>query len=283
MRKDGFIHREFHGIRYYSCRALEALPRVCHGFSTRTGGIAADHHSSLNLGYTSWDSIERVDENRRLFLSALNLGDSHLATLSQVHSNRVHIIEDNPGEGNRLQGDALATRMENTALAVQTADCLPILLADPVRRAVAAVHSGWRGTLERVLLQTILEMERAFDSSPSDLIVAVGSGIRACCFEVGPEVADLFEKDYTGCKLVHPAEGRPGKFFLDLSKALEVQMDLAGIRVENRYDLGACTRCGADKFFSYRAEGPAAGRMMAVIGIKSTIGHSQSSTINRQS
>jgi YfiH family protein len=269
MRKDGFLLREFHGIRYYSCRALEALQCVCHGFSTRTGGSAGVHHSSLNLGYTSWDSIKRVDENRRRFLSALNLGDSHLATLSQVHSNRVYIIEDNSVEGNRPQGDALATGMEDIALAVQTADCLPILIADPVKRAVAAVHSGWRGTLERVLLQTILEMERAFDSRPSDLIVAVGPGIRACCFEVGPEVADLFDKDYALCKLVHPAEGRPGKYFLDLSKALEVQMDLAGIQARNRYDLGACTRCGAAEFFSYRAEGSAAGRMMAVIGIKS--------------
>ena len=139
--------------------------------------------------------------------------------------------------------------MEDIALAVQTADCLPVLIADPVKRAVAAVHSGWRGTLERVLLQTIFEMEQAFDSSPSDLIVAVGPGIRACCFEVGPEVADLFEKDYAPCKPVHPAEGRPGKYFLDLSKALEVQMDLAGIQVENRYDLGACTRCGVDRVF----------------------------------
>ena len=268
MRKDGFLLREFHGTRYYSCRALETLPRVCHGFSTRTGGIAAIHHSSLNLGYTSWDSIERVDENRRRLLSALNLEDSHLATLSQVHSNRVYIIEDNPGEGNQPQGDALATGVEDIALAVQTADCLPVLIADPVKRAVAAVHSGWRGTLARVLPQTMFEMEKAFGSRPSDLIVAVGPGIRACCFEVGPEVADLFERDYMGCSLVGPVQGRTGKYLLDLSKALDVQMDLAGVPAENRYDLGVCTRCRTDMFFSYRAEGPAAGRMMAVIGLK---------------
>jgi YfiH family protein len=268
---DGFILHDFHGIRYYSCRALETLPRVCHGFSTRWGGFAAAGESPLNLGYASWDSVERVEGNRQRFLSALNLGDSRLATLSQVHSNRVYIIDDNHGDGNRPQADALATRGEGIALAVQTADCLPVLIADPVKRAVAAVHSGWRGTLARVLLQTIFEMEKAFDSRPSDLIVAVGPGIRACCFEVGPEVADLFEKDYAPSKLLRPAEGWPGKHFLDLSKALEAQMDLAGVQVENRYDLGACTRCGADRFFSYRAEGSAAGRMMAVIGIRKGI------------
>jgi len=267
MRKDGFILREFCGIRYYSCKAFEHIPHLFHGFSTRACSVPGSGEFSLNLGYTPWDSIERVNKNRRHFLAALNLADSALATLRQVHSNRVHIIEDNGGEWNQSEGDALATGIEDVALAVQIADCVPILIADPVKHAVAAVHSGWRGTLSRVLSQTILEMKNAFDSSPSDLLVAVGPGIRACCFEVGPEVAELFENNYPAAHLSRPADGRPGKHFLDLHKALDIQLDLAGVQVESRFDLGACTRCHADEFFSYRAEGPASGRMMAVIGI----------------
>jgi len=267
MRKDGFLLREFQGVRYYSCKAFEDIPFLCHGFSTRSSG-SADAESSFNLGYGSRDPAERVDENRRRFLSALKFEGSHLATLRQVHSNRVYIIENHRGEGNQAEGDALATRGVKVALAVQVADCLPILIADPVRRAVAAVHSGWRGTLLRVLLETILRMEKSFGSMPSDLLVAMGPGIRACCFTVGAEVAELFEREYPESHLAKPVAGRPGKHRLDLAGAIEAQLDLAGIRPENRHDLGACTRCTLDRFFSYRAEGSLAGRMMALIGMK---------------
>jgi polyphenol oxidase len=270
MRENGFILRESQGILYYSCCAFESLAPVRHGFSTRRGGVSAAGECSLNLGNLSLDSPEQVKENRRRFLSALHFEDARLLTLHQIHSNRVHIPEDNAGRQEPLEGDALATQLTGAALAVQTADCLPVLIADPVNRAVAAVHSGWRGTLSRVLANTIFEMQRSFHSHPSQLLLAIGPGIRACCFEVGSEVADRFHEEYSGCNLLMPAPDRPGKYLLDLGKALEVQMDLAGVAPENRYDLHACTRCNTKEFFSYRAEGRGTGRMMAAIGISST-------------
>jgi len=269
MRENGFIHRELHGVPYYSCRAFELLPRLRHGFSTRQGGVSRLGASgpSLNLGDAPWDAPERVHENRRRFLSAINMEEAQLTTLHQVHSDRVHIIEDISGRWNQSEGDALCTRLDNVALGVQAADCVPVLIADPVHHAVAAVHSGWRGTLNRVLLKTIREMKRKFDSDPGSLLFALGPGIRACCFEVGPEVAGPFEERYPGCSLTKPVRGRSEKRSLNLFKALEVQMNLAGVRPENRYDLGVCTCCHTGEFFSHRAEGPAAGRMMAVIGL----------------
>jgi YfiH family protein len=182
----------------------------------------------------------------------------------------VYTIENNSGEWNQSEGDALATRVENVALGVQVADCLPILMADPVGHAIAAVHSGWRGTLTRVLQQTILQMQESFGSLPSDLITVVGPGIRACCFEVGAEVVELFQKEYRDSRLAEPVADCREKYLLDLGKALEIQLDLAGVRHANRYDLSVCTRCHPGRFFSYRAEGPSAGRMMAVIGLKKT-------------
>jgi hypothetical protein len=247
MRGEGFVVRKFRGIPYYSCRAFENLPQLCHGFGTRQGGGSP--------------------ESSRRFLSALHLEEARLTMLRQVHSNRVYIIEDNSRQWNRSEGDALSTRMENVALAVAVADCFPVLIADPVGKAVAAVHSGWRGTLSGVLLRTIREMQQAFRSNPATLLVAIGPGIRACCFEVGSEVAGLFEKEYPGARLAQPANARPGKYLLDLASALDMQLDLAGVLPGNRYDLGACTCCNTREFFSYRAEGPAAGRMMAVIGL----------------
>jgi polyphenol oxidase len=265
MRKGGFVLREFQGIRYYSCKALESIPCLRHGFSTREDGSGIAERS-LNLNYSPWDSVERVRGNRQRFLSALNLEHARLATLRQVHSNRVYIIEDSSLEWNESEGDALATAVEGVALGVKIADCLPVLIADPASRVVAAVHSGWRGTLSRILLQTILEMQKSFGCSPADLLVAVGPGIRGCCFEVGSEVVELFEKEYPGAHMATPVTTKPGKYFLDLCTALDHQLDFAGVWPENRYDLGECTHCNTDRFFSYRAEGPASGRMMAVIG-----------------
>lgn len=263
MRKDGFTLRTCHGVTYYSCKPFQDIPRLCHGFSTRNGGPGR----SFNLGYRPWDSVEQVNENRERFLSAVNLGDSVLATLHQVHSNRAYIIEDNSREWNQSDGDALITGVEYIALAVQIADCLAVLIADPAQHVVAAVHSGWRGTLSRILFHTICKMRQSFGSSPSDLLVAVGPGIRECCFEVGHEVVELFEKEYSGSVLAAPVADQPGKFLLDLGKALEIQLDVAEVPPANRHDLGLCTRCNPGMFFSHRAEGLASGRMMAVIGL----------------
>lgn len=265
MRKDGFVLHHAGEIPFYSCRALEEVPGVLHGFSTRRGAATARAGRSLNLGYVSWDSPERVNENRRRFLRALHLDGAHLATLRQVHSNRVYIIKDIPTQWNPPEGDALATALENVALAVEIADCLPILIADPLARTVAAVHAGWRGTLAHVLRATVTEMQRAFGADPERLLAAVGPGIRSCCFEVGREVVELFEKEFPDFRLSRPAL-RPGKYLLDLGMALEKELDDSGVRPENRYDLALCTRCHPQELFSYRAEGDRSGRMMAVIG-----------------
>jgi YfiH family protein len=265
MQKSAFVLRQIRGISYYSCRAFDELPDLCHGFSTRLG------EDSLNLGYTAWDSAKRVDANRRRFLSALRLHEADLATLHQVHSNHVHIVREISGQSNQAEGDALITQVEGIALAVQIADCLPVLIADPVRKVVAAVHSGWRGTLKRIAAITIEEMQRAFGSDPAQLVVAVGPGIRACCYEIGSDVAARFDQEYPGYGLAQSIPGREGQYLLDLPKALDIQFHAAGIRSENSFDLNACTRCNTGEFFSYRAEGTSAGRMMAVIGRRCSI------------
>jgi polyphenol oxidase len=268
MMREGFVFHETNGIAYYACKAIEELADFHHGFSTRRGGLPDSFGSSLNLGYMQWDFPERVDANRQRFLAALNLDQVRLATLHQIHSDRVHVIEDVSRQGSQSEGDALITRSANIAIAVLTADCLPILIADPLKNIAAVVHAGWRGTLARILQKTIEELERAFNCNPAQLIVAFGPGIRACCFEVGEEVTSLFRKEYPGSGLTTPVDAQHGKGLLDLPKALEIQMNQAGIKPENSYDLGVCTRCNASDFFSFRAEGKNSGRLMAVIGIR---------------
>ncbi|MBN2320286.1 MAG: peptidoglycan editing factor PgeF [Acidobacteria bacterium] len=268
MAKPNFILRDFEGLPFYSCRAFEELPGLCHGFSTRHGNSRDGSAHPFNLGHTAWDSAGRVDQNRRRFLSALKLPETSLATLRQIHSNRIHIIKKIPGHWNPPEGDALLTQNEGISIGVQTADCLPVLIADPDNNAVAAVHSGWRGGLKQIATGTIRTMQKAFRSDPARLIVAVGPGIRVCCYEVGPEVSDLFEDKYPGTRIAVAASGRPGKFLLDLPKAVKIELQAAGIQPGNIHDLDLCTRCNTDTFFSYRAEGARSGRMMAVIGYK---------------
>ena len=171
-----------------------------------------------------------------------------------------------PEHWNAPEGDALVTKAEGVSIAVKTADCLPVLIADPDNKAVAAVHSGWRGTLKQIAAETILTMQKVFRSDPARLLVAVGPGIRSCCYEVGPEVSVLFEDRYPENGISVAAPGRPDKFLLDMPQTLKIQLNAAGVVPENIHDLGLCTCCNTDTFFSYRAEGKHSGRMMAVIG-----------------
>ena len=271
MRENDFTLRENREIPYYSCTAFESLPWLRHGFSTRRGGIpriSGGHDASLNLNLTSWDSPERVDENRRRFLAALAMENGALVTLNQIHSDRVHVVTGHSDPLTAIEGDALITKEKNVAIAIKTADCFPLLIADPIHKAVGAVHSGWRGTLSNIVACTIEEMSQHFSSDPAELMIALGPGIRDCCFEVGTEVADLFAEACPEIAPALPISDRPGKFLVDLVKVLHVQLTRSGVPTKNRYDMGICTCCNTQEFFSYRAEGASAGRMMSIISIR---------------
>ena len=266
MQNAGFTRREAEGIVYYSCTALETVPHLRHAFSTRHGGISPMPAQALNLGHVSWDKIAHVAENRRRFLSALNLALSKLVTVSQVHSAAFHIIKSRADQWNpRTPGDGLATAAEGVALAVQVADCFPVLMAAPRNGAIAAVHAGWRGACARILSRTVAGMQRSLGADPAELLVAIGPGIRSCCYEVGEEVASAFDAGFPGAGLCSPSLHKPGKYILDLPRSLKLQLAEAGVRQEAVSDLGLCTRCNPAEFFSYRAEGAHSGRMMAVI------------------
>jgi YfiH family protein len=265
MNKNSFIKRIVNGVPFYSCVLLDELPGLRHGFSTRHGGVSAPPGNTLNLGDVSWDTPARVQENRQRLLRALEIPQGRLITLHQIHSERVHIIRKAPEQWDRPEGDAIITDVAGAALAIQTADCTPILIADPGTRTVAAVHSGWKGTLARLLLKAVESMCSALGCDVRRLVVAVGPSIRSCCYEVGGDVADMYRAQYPGVPLAQECAHRPGKYMLDLLCALQVQIEEAGIPASNLHDLGACTLCRNDEFFSYRAEGKHSGRMMAVI------------------
>jgi polyphenol oxidase len=261
----GFKLRQTGGVSYYSCDALEQVPGLRHGFSTRLGGVSLDSEQALNLGPVSWDTVASVEENRRRFLSALCLTPDQLATVAQVHSAEFHIINGPAHQWNpRTRGDALVTAEKGIALAVKVADCFPVLIADPRTGLIAAIHAGWRGILARIVSRTIEGMQR-LGANPASLLVAIGPGIRSCCFEVGAEVSSAFDAAFPGSCLLRPHPERRQKFLLDLPLALDVQLTEAGVPTHNRWDIGLCTYCHPAEFFSYRRDGSHAGRMMGII------------------
>ena len=180
--------RASRGLKILQVRAFSKLPWLIHAFSTRPGGISdLNGEKVLNLGFTDWDSPANVQENRRRFQTAAGAPDLPLITLKQFHSDVIHLFDSAPSDPCR--GDASITNRPGLLLAIQTADCVPILLVDTKKRAIAAIHAGWRGTLARIASKTIGKMQMHFGTNPRDLLAAIGPSIGPCCYEVGTEVA----------------------------------------------------------------------------------------------
>lgn len=284
--------RRSRGLQLLESRVLGKLGWIAHGFSTRPGGTSLlAEKPALNLGFTEWDERQRVAANREKFAAAVDARGMQLVTMRQFHSDVIHFAAAAPG-GEAPKADALITSTPGLLLGVQTADCVPILLADTRRRVVAAIHAGWRGTLARIVQKTLGRMRMEFGTRPGDVAAALGPAIGGGCYEVGPEVAQAFAAQFPPAaewfdgpfeQLAHGEEPLwlpwltmmppghvppPPRVQLDLRAANRWQLMDAGVP-EKQIDVSdLCTACRADLLFSYRREGAKTGRMMAVIGIR---------------
>jgi len=302
-----------------------------HGFSTRAGGVSTINDSgasvgSLNLGWTQQDDPANVAENRRRFMAAIAGVPTQtatascskpsapcslspvpcLVTLRQFHSGTVHHVEaEDRAQPARLQtadgravlrGDGMMTGVPGVFLGIQTADCVPVLVADVRRRAVAAFHAGWRGTLARIVERGIGTMRLRYGSRPQDLVAIVGPSIGPCCYAVGEEVRHEFESQFAYARelfsevydsdpvrekypLLFLTARAPGhsnlgpQIHLNLWEANRRQLLDAGIPARRITVIGECAACAGvgaasgRKYFSHRAESGFTGRMMAVIGV----------------
>ena len=308
---------------------MARIPWLRHAFSTRvlrpTRGrqqspmrrvagtkLAAGSNTAfagLNLGLAEKDRRARIEANRRLFYDRVGVGTLELAGLRQIHSSLVHTaraggsgtVRYTPSGCTPAQaasdgppyGDSLMTDQRGILLSVCTADCVPLLLVDPARRAIAAVHAGWRGSLQRIVEKTVGEMRRAFHSQPEELLAAIGPCIRACCYQVGQEVVEAFCGCFVQCEdyfkqppLSDAAQALRSRYplwllsartpgrgphagaaaHLDLVAVTHDQLRNAGVRSTNIHVASFCTACRTDLFFSHRKEGRT-GRMMAAIGM----------------
>jgi YfiH family protein len=275
------------------------IPWLLHGFSTRAGGEAtaygADQKTGeLDLGFTASVPRETVLANRKKFVDAVAKNSSDtplLVTLKQIHSAVVHVVgKADAEEEAKLKGDGMMTAEPGILLGIQTADCIPVLVVDCKKRAVAAFHAGWRGTLKRIVENGVGRMRLEFGSRPEDLSAAIGPGIRQCCYAVGDEMRDEFYSQfaYASELFCEVSDSNPVKekypmlfltarapghsnlgphLHLDLVEANRRQLLNAGLKEESIFVQGDCTSCRTDRYFSYRAENGFTGRMLSVIGI----------------
>ena len=274
---------------------LSRISWLVHGFSARRGGVSSAYGpKSLNLGFTKTDTHTNVEQNRSLFLKSIRAYGRDrklwpLVTMRQVHSDIIHRVTEAPET--HLAGDGLVTDTPGLVLAVQTADCFPVVLVDQERHAVGVFHAGWRGTVKRIVEKGVGEMRRFFGTEPQDIQAAIGPGIHACCYQVGEEVRTKFESQFEyGSELfretkesdeIHErypllfltarAPGHselPSKLFLDLVEANRRQLEAVGVPRKNVSASELCTSCRSDLLFSHRADKGMTGRMMAAVGIQ---------------
>ncbi len=277
---------------------LQKIPWLIHGFTTRQGGYSRAYGGhALNLGFTKTDTNTAVERNRAAFLASLGANGRRpwtLVTMRQIHSDGIHAISKPPEEA--LVGDGMITNAPGLILAVQTADCLPVVLVDPKKRAVGVFHAGWRGTVKRIVEKGVGAMRLHFGSRAGDLEAAIGPGVRKCCYTVGEEVRDKFHSQFAYAnKLFHEikesdpvrekypmlfltarAPGHstlPVNIFLDLAEANRRQLLDAGVSAKRIQTVQLCSACNPDLLFSHRTERGITGRMMGVAGIRPKSGH----------
>ena len=258
-------------LRYYTFSQLDGFANVTCCTTTRLGGVSEGCFESLNLGISSGDDPLAVRDNRAQ-LSLITGAFPDLLTFGrQVHGSNVAVVsgpEIGSGAvefGNAIPDtDAMVTNVPDVPLVVLVADCCSISLYDPVHGAIALAHSGWRGTAAGVAAAAVAKMSAEFGSDPADMLAGIGPCIGPCCYEVGQEVLESFDKtrpDITDEVFADSGD----RFKLDLPLSNRLILEAAGISVRNIETAGLCTSCNTDLFYSHRAENGRTGRFGTLI------------------
>jgi YfiH family protein len=269
------IRQEIDSLQVWFFENLLSNKGIGHFVSTRVGGHSSSPYDSLNLSFNVGDAHEDVRKNRDRLAEAIDIPLHSMTTAKQIHDDRVKIVsEELRGKGSSdfdgaINGtDAMVTNVPNTCLMVLLADCVPILLYDPLKEVVGVVHAGWKGTLRFIAQSTVKTIQEHFGSAPEDIVVGIGPSIGPCCYQVGQEVVSQVEEVFESTQHIVSNRSADGKGYLDLWKAnLEQLLDI-GIPEENIKMARTCTCHHHDVFFSYRYEKGTTGRFGAGIFIR---------------
>jgi hypothetical protein len=257
-------------MNVFKFKNLSGQSNVLHFISTRHGGISAGNCKGLNIGFGTNDSAENVLQNRKILATNVGVPLNHFVFPRQTHSANIALIHRSQRglgvferETALPETDALITNEPETCIAVQVADCVPLLLFDPENRAVGAIHAGWRGTASQICMHTIRAMQWHFGTRPENLLAGIGPSIGACCYNTGYDVKEAF--DYVKPALNTIFEERNSKLYLNLWAANREQLVFAGVKPENIEVAGVCSHCNAAEYFSHRHSNGDTGRFAAAI------------------
>ncbi|MFA5324076.1 MAG: peptidoglycan editing factor PgeF [Smithella sp.] len=265
------IHKT-HSIEYFESSFLSGCDFLTHAFCTRLGGVSEEDYASLNISFKEGDLESNVLQNWNRLAMAFAIPLENFLTLNQVHGDDIFVIKpygDYLPADKALNYDAIFTTRDNLAICIKTADCVPVFIVDRVKKIIAAVHAGWKGTALEITAKVIRLLYEKYASSPRDILAAIGPSIGLCCYEVNEEVANAFcnQKNYQD--FLYPGE-RPNKWIVDLAEANRRQMINCDIPEENIDVSHLCTSCRQDLFFSHRGSGGITGRQVNFMAIKGT-------------
>lgn len=245
-------------------------PLTLQGFTTRHEGVSRPPYNSLNLGMTTDDAPHNVEGNRSLLARTFGISQERLVTVRQTHSSDILVI-DAPNEDFShfmgIEADAVITSQPEVMIGVTVADCVPVLLYDPVGKVIAAVHAGWQGTAANIAAQTVQGMAGIFGCRPGDIRAAIGPCINPCCYQVDQPVKDGFKAQTALWQTVSQPDG-PGRWRLDLALANRMQLEEAGLATSAIQTAGNCVCCQKELFFSYRRDHGETGRQIGFIMLK---------------
>ncbi len=263
-------------IYYLESTALAECDFLVHAFCTRQEGVSGADFSSLNFSIRTGDDPERVKANWGLLSDAFGIPSGQFLTVHQVHGDRVHDVagsvchiprsEAFPPEVD-LSCDALITDRPEIALGIKTADCVPIFLADRVKRVIGAVHAGWRGTALGIAGKAVDAIMERFSSRPEDIVAVIGPAIGPCCYEVDDTVFRAMPSPGGGASFFRLGR-REGHWMFDLAAANRQQIEERGVSPGNVFSAGVCSSCREDSFYSHRRDGGRTGRHLNFLMLK---------------
>ena len=263
------------GLEIFQFSNLSKFKEINHFISGRAGGFSKGPFKTLNTGFHVGDNDWTVFQNRKKLAHALKVNLEQFTFGNQTHSSNIAIIDSTKkGKGSTdfessiPNTDGLVSKIPNIYLCVQLADCVPILMYDPVMHVVAAVHAGWKGTLRKIAEAAVKTMMHTFDSTPADIIVGIGPSNGPCCYEVEDDVKTEAERSLGNTSGIIKEHSNPGKYIFDQWNANFLQLRDCGIPEKNIEISGLCSQCHSDTFFSSRKDNGLTGRITAGIMLK---------------
>ncbi len=249
------IKKSRNGTQFFQFSNLAAFPEISHGVFTRKGGASVGDYNSLNIGALVGDTIENVSKNKEIVLKII--GGKVLVSVNQIHSAEIAQYQGSNHINPLANADAIVTNQEGAALLIQTADCQAVLLYDTIKKVIANIHSGWKGSINNIIANTIDVMTEQYNSNPENIIAGIGPSLGQCCAEFTNYKLEIPEKFW---------KYKNGKDHFDFWKLSFDQLCQKGILKENIQISKLCTKCNQDLFFSYRRD-KVTGRLANIISI----------------